>query len=119
MDLLFVVVVVESDGVWVDMVESVVDVVVAVESGVDIAGSAVVGAEVLGDDVIGPVVIGPLVEGDEVIGPVVIGPLVDGADVVGAPGVAGAVCANAADERVIAAIAVRVAIRMGLSFEMT
>ncbi|MGY2732524.1 hypothetical protein [Sphingomonas sp. UYP23] len=104
MDLLFVVVVVESDGVWVDMVESVVDVVVAVESGVDIAGSAVVVAEVLGD---------------EVIGPVVIGPLVDGADVVGAPGVAGAVCANAADERVIAAIAVRVAIRMGLSFGMT
>ncbi len=100
--MLFVVVVVESLGVWVDMVESVVDVVVAVESGVDMAGSAVVGADVLGDEVIGPVVIGPLVEGE-----------------VGAPGDAGVVCANAADERVMAAIAVRVAIRMGLSFEMT
>jgi hypothetical protein len=79
-------------------------VVVEVESGVDVAGSAVVGADVLGDEVIGPVVIGPLVEGD---------------DVVGAPGDAGVVCASAADERVIAAIAVRVAIRIGLSFEMT
>ncbi|WP_010185953.1 hypothetical protein [Sphingomonas sp. PAMC 26605] len=103
-DLLLVVVVVESPGVWVDIVESVVDVVLADESGVDIAGSAVVGAEVLGD---------------EVAGPVVEGPVVDGEDVVGAPGDAGVVCARAADESVIAAIAVMVAIRMGLSFEMT
>lgn len=95
--------VVESEGVWVDIVESVVDVVVAVESGVDMAGSAVVGA-VVGVDGLG----------DEVMGSAV-----EGVDVVGAPGDAGVVCARAAEESVIAAMAVMVAIRMGLSFRMT
>lgn len=99
--LLVVVVVDESLGVWVDIVESVVEVLVDVESGVDIVESDVIGEDVLGDP-------GVIVLGDDVIGPVVDG------DVVVEPGEAGVVCANAAEESVMAAIAVSVAIRIGV-----
>jgi hypothetical protein len=60
------------------------------------------------------VIAGSEAGGVDVLGTAVLGVVAAGADVVGAPGV-GVVCASAADESVMVAIAVSVAIRIGLS----
>lgn len=95
-DFVVEVVVDVSLGVCVVIVESVVEVDVDVE-GVAIGSDIVVeGFDVVEFGEVGIVVVGPVVEGDE-------------------PGVAGAVCANAAVDRVRAAIVVRAIVRIGSS----
>lgn len=100
-DLLLLDVAVVSLGVWVVIVESVDVVELAIGSGVvELAigsGAVIAGSEVGGVDVLGIAVFGDIAVGAELVG--VLG--------------AGVVCASAADESVMAAIAVNVVIRIG------
>jgi hypothetical protein len=98
--LVLVVVAVVSPGVWVVIVESVDVDELAIGSG---AGALAIGS--------GAVIAGSEAGGVDVLGDAGFGVVVAGAEVVGAPAVE-VVCASAADESVMAAIAVRVAIRI-------